>query len=125
MRYEGNRSEDGSEWNNLVLLSGLQGGLLLGWEVDRISRRKTLVTNAARRPKVPTLADHAACDWWSAHDLKIHFRRRRTLANDANLLDQLQRPVQIRVPDCICRENREFCYFATILLREAFLGLRR
>ena len=61
----------------------------------------------------------------SAHDLKIRFRRWRPFANDANLLYQLQRPVQISVSDCICRENCEFCYFATISLREAFLGFRQ
>jgi hypothetical protein len=64
----------------------------------------------------------SATDPESAQDPQTYSCGAHALADDANLLDQLQRSVQISVLDCICREDREFCYFATFTFAEVSLG---
>ena len=57
-----------------------------------------------------------------SNGLDLNLFTASALADSANLLDELERAVQIRVSDRIPRKNREFCYFAAFSFAEVSLG---
>jgi hypothetical protein len=77
-----------------------------------------------RHPRLRRRPRSACLSPQHANRPPVH-RRTAPLPHRPNLLDQLQRPVQIDVSHGISRENCEFCYFATVSLRETFLGFLR